>query len=190
MNIGESSGIETLNEEEEYNWREVILPSLIPVVPEPELERESGERRSGRDILIAIDHGPKSKHAFDWALVHLCRLADTVHLIHAVSSVKNEVVYEATQALMETLAVEALQVAMVKTVARIVEGDAGKAICKEAERVKPAAVVMGTRGRGIIKSVLKGSVSEHCFHYCKSAPVIIVPDIEAGEESVISLERR
>ncbi|KAL8209618.1 hypothetical protein R6Q57_006350 [Mikania cordata] len=186
MNPGDRSG----NEEEEYNWREVILPSLIPVVPEPELERESGERRRGRDILIAIDHGPKSKHALDWALVHLCRLADTIHLVHVVSSVKNEAVYEATQALMEALSVEALQAAMVKTVARIVEGDVGKAICKEAERVKPAAVVMGTRGRSLIKSVLKGSVSEYCFHNCKSTPVIIVPDIESGEESVISLEKK
>ena len=78
------------------------------------------------------------------------------------------------------------------------EGDTGKAICKEAEKLKPAAVVMGTRGRGIIQrfilppslppslplslshccwtfSVLQGSVSEYCFHNCKSAPVIIVP---------------
>lgn len=78
--------MEVLNEEEEYNWREVHLPSLIPVVPQPELERETGERRRGRDILIAIDHGPNSKHAFDWALIHLCRLADTIHLVHAVSS--------------------------------------------------------------------------------------------------------
>ncbi|KAK9069341.1 hypothetical protein SSX86_011243 [Deinandra increscens subsp. villosa] len=84
----------------------------------------------------------------------------------------------------------AIEKVEVKTVARIVEGDVGKAICKEAERVKPAAVVMGTRGRSLIKSVLKGSVSEYCFHNCKSAPVIIVPDIEAGEESVISLEKR
>lgn len=35
--------------------------------------------------------------------------------------------------------------------ARIVEGDAGKVICREAERLKPAAVVMGTRGRSLIK---------------------------------------
>lgn len=35
--------------------------------------------------------------------------------------------------------------------ARIVSGDAGKVICKEAERVKPAAVVMGTRGRSLIQ---------------------------------------
>ncbi|GMH13448.1 hypothetical protein Nepgr_015289 [Nepenthes gracilis] len=141
----------TVPEDDVYNWREVILPSLIPKVQEPELERETGERRRGRDLLIAVDHGPNSKHAFDWALVHLCRLADTIHLVHAVSSVHNEAVYETTKTLMENLAVEALQVAMVKTVARIGEGDAGKVICKEAERLKPAAVVMGTRGRSLIQ---------------------------------------
>ncbi|KAL9248475.1 hypothetical protein AKJ16_DCAP00585 [Drosera capensis] len=144
--------MEAVKEEEEYKWREVILPSLIPIVPEPELERETGERRRGRDILVAVDHGPNSKHAFDWALVHLCRLADTVHLIHAVSGLGDEVGYDAAQKLMEELAVEALQVAMVKTVARIGQGDAGKVICKEAERLKPAAVVMGTRGRGLLQN--------------------------------------
>lgn len=81
--------METLMEDEEYEWREVKLPSLIPLVPEPELERETGERRRGRDILISVDHGPNSKHAFDWALVHLCRLADTIHLVHAVASKTN-----------------------------------------------------------------------------------------------------
>ncbi|VFQ65829.1 unnamed protein product [Cuscuta campestris] len=177
--------MEALNEEEEYNWREVKLPSLIPVVPPPELDRETGERRRGRDIIIAIDHGPNSKHAFDWAVAHLCRLADTIHLVHAVSNLRNEIVYEMTQGLMEKLSVEAFEVAMVKTQARIVEGDAGKAICKEAERLKPVAVVMGTRGRGLIQSVLQGSFSEYCFRNCKAAPVIIVPGKDAGDESVL-----
>ncbi|KAK9113095.1 hypothetical protein Scep_020614 [Stephania cephalantha] len=144
--------METLMEdEEEYSWREVKLPSLIPVVSEPELERETGERRRGRDVLVAIDHGPNSKHAFDWTVAHFCRLADTIHLVHAVSSVHNQVVYERTQELMEKLSVEAFQANLVRTVARIVEGDAGKVICREAERLKPAAVVMGTRGRSLIQ---------------------------------------
>lgn len=52
---------------------------------------------------------------------------------------------------MEKLAVEAFEVAMVRTVARIVQGDAGKVVCKEAEKLKPAAVVMGTRGRSLIQ---------------------------------------
>ncbi|WCJ40161.1 Adenine nucleotide alpha hydrolases-like superfamily protein [Euphorbia peplus] len=179
--------METLMEDEEYNWRIVELPSLIPIVaaPSDHLDRESGERRRGRDILVAIDHGPNSKHAFDWALIHLCRLADTIHLVHAVSSVKNNIVYEMAQSLMEKLAVEAYQISMVKTVAKIVEGDPGKIICKEAEKLRPAAVVMGTRGRGFVQSVLQGSVSEYCFRHCKTAPVTIVPGEEAGDESLV-----
>jgi len=39
----------------------------------------------------------------------------------------------------------------VKTVARLVEGDPGKVVCQEAERIKPAAVILGTRGRGLIQ---------------------------------------
>lgn len=75
--------METLMEDVEYNWTDVDLP---PIQRQPELERETRERRRGRDILIAVDHGPSSKIAFDWAIVHLCRLADTIHLVHAVSS--------------------------------------------------------------------------------------------------------
>ncbi|XP_021738629.1 universal stress protein PHOS32-like [Chenopodium quinoa] len=143
-------------DQEEYNWREVQLPSQLP---KPELERETGERRRGRDVVIAVDHGP--------------------------NNVKNEDVYQASQILMDKLAVEAFQVEMVKSVARIVEGDAGKVICKEAERLRPAAVIMGSRGRGLVQSVLQGSVGEYCIHHCKTAPIIIVPGKEAGELSVV-----
>ncbi|KAJ6379597.1 hypothetical protein OIU76_016271 [Salix suchowensis] len=90
---------------------------------------------------MSVDHGPNSKHAFDRALIHLCETLPTPSILSmSVSSVHNTVVYETSQQLLERLAVEALQVAMVSTVARIVEGDAGKIICKEAERLKPAAV--------------------------------------------------
>ncbi|KAK6946265.1 UspA, partial [Dillenia turbinata] len=157
--------METIMEDEDYEWREVKLPSLIPKVQEPvELERETAERRRGRDVLIAIDHGPNSKHALDWALPHLCCLADTIHLVCAVSS---------TLSLSLSLSASAASIygrKLVKTKDHIAEGDAGKVICKYAERLKPVTVVMGTRG-----SVIQGSVSEYCFHNCKSAPVIIVP---------------
>ncbi|KAM1151802.1 hypothetical protein FF1_034494 [Malus domestica] len=172
--------LETVKEDEEvYRWREVQLLQIA------ELEREELVRRRGRDIVIAVDHGPNSKHAFDWALIHFCRLADTIHLVHAVSNVKSEIVYNASEGLMQKLAMEAFEVAMVRTSARIVEGDPGKVICKEAERVKPAAVILGTRGRGFIQSVLQGSVSEYCMRNSKSAPVVIVPGKEAGDESMI-----
>nr|QNV46821.1 universal stress protein [Picea wilsonii] len=168
----------------EHRWKEVNLSALFKKQLEPELERETGERRRGRDIMVSVDHGPQSKHAFDWAIVHLCRMADTLHLVHVVPNSDDEVLFGATQALMERLAIEAYEVAMVQTVARIIEGDIGKAICREAARIKPAALVLGTRGRGIIKSVLQGSVSQYCFNHC-SCPVVIVPPKEAGDLSVI-----
>ncbi|XP_057820032.2 universal stress protein PHOS32 isoform X2 [Cryptomeria japonica] len=167
-----------------HRWKVITLPSSLGKKHEPELERETGERRRGRDILVAVDHGPKSKHAFDWAVVHFCRMADTLHLVHVVSNSNDEILFNATQSLMEKLAIEAYDVAMVQTEARILEGDVGKAICNEAARIKPAAVIMGTRGRGIIKSVLQGSASEHVFHHC-SCPVVIVPPKESGGQSVV-----
>lgn len=122
-------------EDKEYNYKEVVQ--------EPGLQKETVERRRGRDIIIAIDHGPNSKHAFDWTLVHLARIADTIHLLLAVSSkqisisrtvksyqlflcyflkffcffwnvdVGDKIVYETSQRLLEKLAVEAYEVAMV-----------------------------------------------------------------------------
>ncbi|CAM8974256.1 unnamed protein product [Rhodiola kirilowii] len=166
--------LHTVVEGEVLEFRDVIPPPFLQ-------QDKAGEQRLGRDIMIAVDHGPKSKQAFDWALVHLCRDSDTLHLIHAVSSVKNEVVYEMSRALMEDLALEAARVAMVKTLAHIVEGDASKVICREADRLKPAAVVLGTRGRSLVKSVLQGSVSQYCLHHCKSAPIIVVPGKETGD---------
>lgn len=61
--------METLKEDEAYNWSEVKLPSL------------RAAEASGRDIVIAVDHGPKSKLAFDWALNHLCRQGDTYNIL-------------------------------------------------------------------------------------------------------------
>ncbi|EMS56880.1 hypothetical protein TRIUR3_17847 [Triticum urartu] len=127
--------METVEEDvEEYSWREVVLPRLIPVVPHaaPELERETGERRRGRDLLAR--------------------------------GVQNDLVYNKSQELMDELAVEAFKESLVHTKARIVEGDAGKVICREAERLKPAAVVIGTRGRSLIQRYLtpKPQFSDIC----------------------------
>lgn len=48
---------------------------------------------------------------------------------------------------------------------RIVEGDAGKSICKEAEKVKPIAVVMGTRGRSLMQRYVSFSLTLLLSYY-------------------------
>ncbi|KAJ7545005.1 hypothetical protein O6H91_09G102500 [Diphasiastrum complanatum] len=145
----------------------------VVVVREAELERETVQRRRGRDILLAIDHTPFTKNAFNWTLAHLCRLADTLHFLHVLPGseeellctspkTKNQRVHlEAAEAWMDKLAAEAYDVTMVKTESKVVYGDPGKEICAAAARIKPIATVLGSRGRGIVKSLLMGSVSEY-----------------------------
>ncbi|KAH9568926.1 hypothetical protein CY35_03G104300 [Sphagnum magellanicum] len=158
-------------------------------VTQAELEHETCERRRGRNIVVAIDHGPDSRAAFEWTLTHFARMADTLYLVHVIpsweeaaaghvsprKSTEEEVLSQVAESLMDKLAKEAYEVCMVKTVPRILEGvDIGKAICTEAERIQPAAVVMGSRGLGFVKSFIQGSVSDYCARHCPCA-VIIMP---------------
>jgi nucleotide-binding universal stress UspA family protein len=108
-------------------------------------------------------------------------MADTLYLVHVIPSLSprrstdEEVLSQVADSLMDKLAKEAYEVCMVKTVPRILEGiDIGKAICTEAERIQPAAVVMGSRGLGFVKSFIQGSVSDYCARHCP-CPVIIMP---------------
>ena len=56
-------------------------------------------------------------------------------------------------------------------VLRLVEDDAGEAIVSEAAGAD--LVVIGSRGRGNIKSALLGSVSSHVVHHAP-CPVVVV----------------
>ncbi|CAM6050171.1 unnamed protein product [Sphagnum compactum] len=159
-------------------------------VTQAELEHETCERRRGRNIVVAIDHGPDSRAAFEWTLTHFVRMADTLYLVHVIPSLsprkstEEEVLSQAAESLMDKLAKEAYEISMVKTVPRILEGvDIGKAICTEAERIQPAAVVMGSRGLGFVKSFIQGSVSDYCARHCPCA-VIIMPHrgVEAEDD--------
>jgi hypothetical protein len=78
---------------EEYSWREVVAWCFRALSPRPQTRRRSSSGRPGsgaaargRDLLVAVDFGLNSKHGFDWALAHIARMADTVRLVHAVSS--------------------------------------------------------------------------------------------------------
>ncbi|KAL3695794.1 hypothetical protein R1sor_009870 [Riccia sorocarpa] len=155
---------------------------------EYELEREE-IFTDKRIILLAVDHGPNSRKAFHWGLKHFVTPADELYVLHVLpkhpggtisctsptgaSSGENPI-YEATQVLFQKLQKEAHQLAKVKVHAIIKDGDAGKEICAEAARLQPVAVIMGSRGLGLMKSLLIGSATEYCTHHCP-VPLVIVP---------------
>lgn len=64
---------------------------------------------------------------------------------------------------------------------RVVEGSAGPMICQVAEDLSPDVVVVGSHGRGFIKRVVIGSVSEHVVRHC-SAPVLVIRHDDHGDD--------
>lgn len=56
---------------------------------------------------------------------------------------------------------------------RVVEGSAGPMICQVAKDLAPDVVVVGSHGRGFLKRVVIGSVSEHVTRHC-TVPVLVV----------------
>lgn len=63
--------------------------------------------------------------------------------------------------------------------AKVLEGDAGTAICDFAEAVSARAVVMGSRGRGGLRRAVLGSVSDHVV---RRAPCVVVVSPAAADD--------
>jgi nucleotide-binding universal stress UspA family protein len=56
---------------------------------------------------------------------------------------------------------------------RVEVGDPGGAICTVARDIDADVIVLGSRGRGVVKRVLLGSVSEYVLHHAP-CPVLVV----------------
>ena len=65
----------------------------------------------------------------------------------------------------------------IKHEAHIVKGDPRTVILDMVEKYKPVAVILGSRGLGMIKRSFLGSVSDYILHN-SSAPVIVVRENE------------
>ena len=58
---------------------------------------------------------------------------------------------------------------------RVLEGDPGLAVCRLASDLNARAIVMGSRGRGIVKRAVLGSVSDHVVRNAPCPVVITGP---------------
>jgi nucleotide-binding universal stress UspA family protein len=58
---------------------------------------------------------------------------------------------------------------------RVLEGDPGLAVCRLASDLDARAIVMGSRGRGIVKRAVLGSVSDHVVRNAPCPVVITGP---------------
>jgi nucleotide-binding universal stress UspA family protein len=58
---------------------------------------------------------------------------------------------------------------------RVIEGDAGSALCDLADELDVSAIVVGSRGRGGIRRALLGSVSDHVVRHAGRPVLVVAP---------------
>jgi nucleotide-binding universal stress UspA family protein len=63
------------------------------------------------------------------------------------------------------------ELALERSEVRVLRGDPGPAICRLADDLSARAVIVGSRGRGVVKRALLGSVSDHVV---RNAPCSVI----------------
>jgi nucleotide-binding universal stress UspA family protein len=142
-----------------------------------------------RSILIAWDGSRHAKRALNEAIdiaraqgsrLTLLTVAAPVHVWagpYAPSVPEDELARAAEKIAEEG---EALVPDGIAVSSRTAEGSPGPELLKRAEAANHDLIVMGSRGRGAVRSVVLGSVSHYVLNHSK-VPVLIVQDRDQPE---------
>ncbi|CAA0834654.1 Adenine nucleotide alpha hydrolases-like superfamily protein [Striga hermonthica] len=153
----------------------------------------------GRKILVAVDEGEESAYALSWCLKNLLtgnpNYENTLILLYAKQPSAaaympmDSAGYMSSSSIISTMERYSNQVAktvmdrakricdeinaQVRVETMVEYGDPRDVICEAADKLKVDFLIMGSRGYGVIKRALLGSVSTHCAHNV-NCPVMIV----------------
>ncbi|KAI3428123.1 hypothetical protein D9Q98_006506 [Chlorella vulgaris] len=153
-----------------------------------------------RVLLLAVDNSDSSDDVLEWVVSNLWKEGDEVHLLHIIPVPMPEVI-GGLGAMDSIVTVEPDPQLDVKHIAEakefmkrrfvtklasrniaykveivhfLTDNDSiGEAICKRAEALNAAAVVMAKHQRGAIAEFFLGSVTKYATHHCKQ-PLIVL----------------
>ncbi|XP_037436139.1 universal stress protein YxiE-like isoform X1 [Triticum urartu] len=155
------------------------------------------EAAGGMKVVVAVDASEESLHALSWALDNVVRLhpgasVAVVHAQHSVDHFVYPVAAHAGLAYAPPTALDSMRRAQeensrravaraldvcrqkqASATAAVVEGDPKEAICEAVEEMRADLLVLGSRGLGMVKRALLGSVSDYLAHHA-CCPVLIV----------------
>jgi nucleotide-binding universal stress UspA family protein len=142
-----------------------------------------------RSILIAWDGSRHARRALNEAIdiartqgsrLTLLTVAAPVHVWTGpyVPAVPEEELARAAERIAEEG--EALVPEGIPVSSRTAQGHPGTELLKRAEAANHDLIVMGSRGRGAVKSAVLGSVSHYVLNHAR-APVLIVHDEDGAE---------
>ncbi|XP_038691455.1 universal stress protein A-like protein isoform X2 [Tripterygium wilfordii] len=154
-------------------------------------------------VMVAIDDSEGSFHALQWTLDNLSNVIRATpiddgmvtlvhvqepfqHRIFPVGSAAVENIRKSQQENSARILSRALQICeakMVKAETLILDGEPREMICQAAEQMNVDLLVVGSRGFGMIKRTLLGSVSDYCAHHAKCPILIVKPPREQQQKS-------
>lgn len=142
-----------------------------------------------RIIAVAVDHSEWSEQAFEWFMENIYHEEDRIILIHVVEQLhlpfladamvleewKHEVqkIEEKLKAF-EKKYLDRCKDFKIPVKFRVEEGKPGEKICEAAQKEKAMLIVMSSRGSGLLRRTVLGSVSNYVIHHTK-IPVVLCP---------------
>ncbi|GAA1594321.1 MULTISPECIES: universal stress protein [Kribbella] len=140
-----------------------------------------GELRTG-PVVVGTDGSPDSEDALAFAFEEAARTGELLRVVYCWRpEAEYAVLVDSTKELLKNWLAESLapyqeKYPAVTVRATVVEGRAGASLIQLSETA--SLVVVGSRGRGGVKGLLLGSVSQSLLHHA-SAPVAVIRRHEA-----------
>lgn len=160
-------------------------------------KRQKSVIRKGIDkILVPVDLTKKSTKALDTAIYLSKHLGASITLMKAMPGVKSGTPYDEMSKKIRTHTEKSIKQAKIycenKNVVanhRIVKGDEAEMIVKIAKKSKYDLIIMGSSGKGPIKEIVFGSISNYVMH-ASDIPVLLVKEKSSKLDTKISKFRK
>ncbi|OWF35049.1 uncharacterized protein LOC110443408 [Mizuhopecten yessoensis] len=156
---------------------------------------QQAQATSGRIVVLAVDGSDPAKKSFDWYLDNVHKEGDNVFIVTVgelagkidlgffpgkysddrIKEIVQQAKEESTR--VETMLADYVDSLRAKRIhgegRQLTEKNAGQAICDFAEKNGASLICMGTRGQGLVRRTMLGSVSDYIIHHSK-CPCILV----------------
>jgi len=137
-----------------------------------------------RRIVVGVDDSRGARAALDWALDEARRQGARVEVLHAFevevawidgAEIErwSQIQRQAAEAALSKVVEDAASPASVEVDARVVEGNPVTVLVEASQHAD--LLVVGSRGRGGLRGLLLGSVSQRCVERA-DCPVVVVPE--------------
>ncbi|KAI7840666.1 hypothetical protein COHA_005588 [Chlorella ohadii] len=153
-----------------------------------------------RVLLLAVDDSDVSETVLEWTIDNVYKQGDEIHLLHIIPVPMPEVIggigamdsivtvdpdpqtdlkhiADAKEFMKRRFVTKLASrniAYKVEIVHFLTDNDSiGEAVCKRAEALNAAAVVMAKHQRGAIAEFFLGSVTKYCTHHCKQPLVVL-----------------